>query len=56
MLLLLFEYLLLIKRCLAVFKPVGFDVQDVPLYSSVAPVVGSPPKANAAVCIPAPAN
>jgi hypothetical protein len=34
---------------LAVFKPVGFDVQLVPSYSSVAPVVGSPPAAKAAV-------
>jgi hypothetical protein len=26
------------KELLAVFKPVGFDAQDVPSYSSVAPV------------------
>jgi hypothetical protein len=40
-----------------VFK--GLDVvQLVPSYSSVAPVgvVSIPPKANAAVCIPAPAK
>jgi hypothetical protein len=44
------------KSYLAVFNPVGFDVQDVPSYSSVAPVLGglSPPNAKAAVCIPAP--
>jgi hypothetical protein len=40
-----------------VFKPVGFDVQFVPSYSSVAPVIGpiSPPKAKPAVCVPTPA-
>jgi hypothetical protein len=49
---------LLIVR-LAVFKPVGFDVQVDPSYSSVllTPVGGGrPPKANAAVCVPAPAK
>jgi hypothetical protein len=40
---------------LAVFNPVGFDVQVEPSYNSVAPVVGgSPPKANANVCVPQP--
>jgi hypothetical protein len=40
---------------LAVFKPVGFVVQDVPSYSSVAAVGDgvAPPKAKAAVCVPA---
>jgi hypothetical protein len=39
------------KPCLAVFNPVGFDVQVDPLYSSVAAVLGgtSPPNAKAAV-------
>ena len=33
------------------------DVQLVPLYNSVAPVGGcAPPKASAAVCVPAPAK
>jgi hypothetical protein len=42
---------------LAVFNPVGFEVQVEPSYSSVAPVIDPvlPPKAKAAVCIPAPA-
>jgi hypothetical protein len=43
-----------------VFKPVGFDAQDVPSYSSVAATTGlgvgvvSPPKAKPAVCVPQP--
>jgi hypothetical protein len=47
----LFEFQLLLKSVLAVFKPVGFEVQLVPSYSSVAPVTGGilPPKAKAAV-------
>jgi hypothetical protein len=45
------------KACLAVFKPVGFEVQVDPSYSSVAPILGGPPpKARAAVCVPAPAK
>jgi hypothetical protein len=35
---LLFEFHNLLKQSLDVFKPVGFDVQEVPSYSSVAPV------------------
>jgi hypothetical protein len=36
---LLFEYHNLLNLYLAVFKPVGFDVQEFPSYSSVAPVL-----------------
>jgi hypothetical protein len=48
-----FEFQQPTRPYLAVFKPVGLDVQVEPSYSSVAPVTapepGSPPKANAAV-------
>jgi hypothetical protein len=37
------------------FKLPGEVVQEVPSYSSVAPVAG-PPNARPAVCVPAPAN
>jgi hypothetical protein len=45
---LLFVFLLLLIALLAVFKPVGFEVQLAPLYSSVAPVGDPvfPPKAK----------
>jgi hypothetical protein len=53
-----FVFLLLLILFLAVFKPVGFDVQVEPSYNSVAAVVGGvePPKAKADVCVPAPAK
>jgi hypothetical protein len=45
-----FVFLLPAKYPLAVFKPVGFEVQVDPSYSSVAAVTGGvPPKANPAV-------
>jgi hypothetical protein len=49
------------KILLTVFKPVGFEVQVDPSYSSVAPVPGGvgvlrPPKAKSAVCVPAAAK
>jgi hypothetical protein len=42
------------KAILTVFKPVGFEAQVEPSYSSVAPTVTVvlPPKATAAVCVP----
>jgi hypothetical protein len=44
------------KLSLTVFKLPGDVAQDVPLYSSVAPIltVVRPPNANPAVCVPAP--
>jgi hypothetical protein len=55
---LLFVFQLLLNCCLAVFKLAGEFAQDVPSYSSVAPVVVgvAPPKAKADVCIPAAAT
>jgi hypothetical protein len=50
-------FLLLLKHTLLLPKLAGDVVQVVPSYSSVAPVTGGPPpKAKAAVCIPAPAK
>ena len=37
------------SSCLAVFNPVGLEVQLVPFHFSVALDTGAPPKANAAV-------
>jgi hypothetical protein len=51
-------YLLLLNQCLAVFIEFT-EVQADPSYSSVAPEEPgskSPPKATAAVCVPAPAK
>jgi hypothetical protein len=57
--LLMFVYHVPAKPPLAVLKLAGDVVQVDPLYSSVAPVTwnsSKPPKAKAAVCIPAPAK
>jgi hypothetical protein len=52
MLILVFHNLLFV---VLLFKLLGFVVQLVPSYNSVAPVFGgAPPKAKAAVCVPAP--
>jgi hypothetical protein len=47
------------KPCLAVLNFLGLVAQEVPSYSSVAPVLAVPslpPKAKAAVCVPQPAK